>query len=135
MILLYQVEKTAVLEQGENATRLADSNFCSYSKSEEIKNLKENIENAKNETKAANIALESLKNRSQEISQEYQRLQSYQNYNNNKIANICLDCSRRKIMLRVQMKIKINHVISFDMFNKMFEEEIYLCSGVTIIKM
>merc|ERR1719228_2285090 len=56
-----EVEKTAVLKQGENASKSADTEFCSYSKSEEVKNLKEKIDKAKNETKSAKITVETLK--------------------------------------------------------------------------
>eukprot|EP00092_Neocalanus_flemingeri_P011624 GFUD01012525.1.p1 GENE.GFUD01012525.1~~GFUD01012525.1.p1 ORF type:complete len:247 (+),score=42.30 GFUD01012525.1:97-741(+) len=69
-----EVENTAVLQQAENASKVADSTFCSYSKSEELKKLTERIENARNETKAANLSVESMTTQAQDLSEEYERL-------------------------------------------------------------
>eukprot|EP00091_Calanus_sinicus_P014575 TRINITY_DN32188_c0_g1_i1.p1 TRINITY_DN32188_c0_g1~~TRINITY_DN32188_c0_g1_i1.p1 ORF type:complete len:154 (+),score=48.36 TRINITY_DN32188_c0_g1_i1:140-601(+) len=69
-----EVEKEAVVKQAENASKSADSTFCAYSKSEEIKKLKEKIENARNETKAANLTVEEIKAQSEELEEEYKRL-------------------------------------------------------------
>jgi len=68
-----EVEKVAVIKQAENASKSADSDFCSYSKSEEIKKLKEKIENAKNEAKSANITKEEMKMQSENLFEEYKR--------------------------------------------------------------
>ena len=62
-----------MLKQAENASKAADSTFCSYSKSEEIKKLKEKIENARNEAKASNLRVEEIKIQAEELSEEYKR--------------------------------------------------------------
>ena len=71
--MIDQVEKDAILKQGENASKVADSTFCAYSKSEEKKKLQEEIDNARYETKAANLSVEAMKSRSEELSDEYKR--------------------------------------------------------------
>ena len=70
---IMQVEKSAVITQAKNASNAADAEFCSFSKSEEIKKLKEKIENARNETKASNMKVDEMKLKATKLSEEYER--------------------------------------------------------------
>jgi len=86
-----EVEKSAVITQAKNASNAADEEFCSFSKSEEIKRLKEKIENARNETKASNMKVDEMKLKATKLSKDYERrrtdLSSFESKRKKRIIN------------------------------------------------